>query len=325
MPKTLITGGTGFIGLHLARVLLNLGHEVTLLDITAREDDVALAAILSHPAAHLLRRDLIGLNSLDDQPADYDYIVHLAALLGVQNVRERPLEVLIHNTAMLHPVITLSRRQKHLNRLLFASTSEAYDGTLRYFGMPIPTPETTSLTIGDLAEPRTTYMLSKIYGEALCRYSGAPFTLIRIHNAYGPRMGLSHVIPELLRSAHGLEPGGRLAVYSVTHSRTFCYITDLIELIVRILEREACNGEVLNVGKESPEIAMIDLARIVLETVGREAEILPMPDTPGSTARRAPDMSKAGALLGYEARVGIGDGVRQTYEWYREHVFDAKQ
>jgi nucleoside-diphosphate-sugar epimerase len=325
MPKTLITGGSGFIGLHLARMLLDRGHELTLLDTRARESDPDLDAVNSHPGVHLLHRDLADPASTDDLRADYDYIIHLAALLGVQNVRRRPFEVLTQNTAMLDPVISLAQKQEHLDRLVFASTSEAYDGTLRYFGMPIPTPESTPLTVSDLAEPRSSYMLSKIYGEALCRYSGVPFTIIRVHNAYGPRMGLSHVIPELLCRAHRQADGDRLAVYSVSHRRTFCYISDLVEMIARILECRASSGEVLNVGRESPEIAIMDLARIVLETVGRKADILPMPDTPGSTARRAPDMSRARALLGYSARVELEEGVRLTYDWYRPRVFEAYQ
>ena len=323
MPKTLITGGTGFIGLHLARTLLDRGHELTLLDTRARDSDPDLNAVSSHPAVRLLHRDLTDSASLDDLPADYDYVIHLAALLGVQNVRLHPFEVLTQNTAMLSAVIALAQKQKRLDRLVFASTSEAYDGTLRYFGMPIPTPEHTPLTVSDLAEPRSTYMLSKIYGEALCRYSGVPFTIIRVHNAYGPRMGLSHVIPELLCRAYRLGASDRLAVYSVSHRRTFCYISDLAEMLARILECPASSGEVLNVGREAPEIAVIDLANRILETVGRRAEILAMPDTPGSTPRRAPDMSKTHGLLGYSARVELEEGVRLTYDWYRERVFEA--
>lgn len=325
MPKTLITGGSGFIGLHLARTLLRRGHELTLVDRGARESDADLDAFAggSHPAARLLHRDLTDPASLGDLGADYDYVIHLAALLGVENVRRRPFEVLTQNTAMLNPVIALARRQKRLDRLVFASTSEAYDGTLRYFGMPVPTPESTPLTVSDLSEPRSAYMLSKVYGEAFCRYSGVPFTIIRVHNSYGPRMGMSHVIPELLCRAHALTKASRLGVYSVNHRRTFCYISDMVEMMARILECPACSGEALNVGRESPETAILDLARMVLDIVGRDAEIFAMPDTPGSTARRAPDMSKVRALLGYSARVELEEGVGLTYEWYRRRVFEA--
>ena len=86
---------------------------------------------------------------------------------------------------------------------VFASTSEVYAGSLEHFGLPIPTPETAPLGLPDLGRPRTTYMLSKIYGEALCRHAGLPFTILRPHNLYGPRMGMAHVIPELhARATH---------------------------------------------------------------------------------------------------------------------------
>jgi UDP-glucose 4-epimerase len=326
MASVLIAGSAGFIGLHLARALLSRGYQVTLVDNFARGvQDAELEAVSSQPGARLARLDLLQAGALDGLGRDYDYVVHLAALLGVQNVRNRPFEVLTLNNAMVERIIEFARRQTHLSRLLFSSTSEVYAGTLQYFGMPIPTPETTPLTVTDLAEPRTSYMLSKIYGEALCRHSGLPFTLIRVHNAYGPRMGLSHVIPELLRKAHDLPPGGKLEVFSVNHRRTFCYISDVVELIVRMLESAACNGEALNVGNQSPEISIGELARIILDTVGRDAEIVPMPETPGSPVRRGPDMSKAAALVDYRAEVGVAEGVRRTYEWYRDHVFAGGQ
>ena len=326
MPKTLVTGSAGFLGLHLTRELLDRGHKVTMLDNFARAvEDAELAEVLSRSGVEFVRRDLLASGAFDGLGEDYDYIVHLAALLGVQNVRNRPYEVLTLNNAMLEQVIGFARRQRRFERLLFSSTSEVYGGTLRYFGMPVPTPETTPLAVNDLAEPRTSYMLSKIYGEALCRHSGRPFTLIRVHNAYGPRMGLSHVIPELLRKAHDLPPGGKLQVFSVNHRRAFCYVSDVVELIARLLESPAAAGQVFNVGNESQEIAIGELARIVLETVGSSAETVAMPETPGSPERRAPAMGKAAALVGYQARVDIREGVRRTYDWYRANVFEGLQ
>jgi nucleoside-diphosphate-sugar epimerase len=326
MPKALITGAAGFIGLHLSRALLERGYQLKLVDNFARGvADAEWSAVREHPAVSVLECDLLAPGSLDGAGEDFDFIVHLAALLGVQNVRNRPYEVLTLNHAMLERVIGLARRQRRLARLLFSSTSEVYGGTLRYFGMPVPTPETTPLAVNDLAEPRTSYMLSKIYGEALCRHSGAPFTIIRVHNAYGPRMGLAHVIPELLGKAHRLAPGAPLEVFSAGHRRAFCYISDVVELIARMLEAPACQGEVLNVGNETAEISMGDLGRVVLETVGRKAEILALPDTPGSPERRVPAMEKTASLTGYRACVGLAEGVRRTYEWYRDRVFAGGQ
>jgi nucleoside-diphosphate-sugar epimerase len=92
---------------------------------------------------------------------------------------------------MLENVLTLARDQRDFSRFLFASTSEVYAGTLQYFGMPIPTPENTPLAMTALDEPRTSYMISKIMGEAMCQQSGLPFTIFRPHNVYGPRMGMA--------------------------------------------------------------------------------------------------------------------------------------
>jgi nucleoside-diphosphate-sugar epimerase len=209
MPRTLITGGAGFIGLHLGRALLERGHEITLLDNFARGvADPELEQVRAQPRVRFEECDLAGPGTL---AGEYDHIVHLAAIVGVDIVRSRPYDVLALNHAMLERTIAFARRQKRFARLVFASTSEVYAGTLRYFGIPVPTPESTPLTLHDLAEPRTSYMLSKIHGEALCRHSGVPWSVVRLHNAYGPRMGLSHVVPQLLRKAGELPPGAKLA------------------------------------------------------------------------------------------------------------------
>jgi nucleoside-diphosphate-sugar epimerase len=324
MPRTLITGGAGFIGLHLARALADRGHEITLLDNFSRAvADRDLEEFSNRPAVCLEKRDLLSPDALDGLGEGYDYIVHLAALLGVQTVRNRPFEVLAFNHVLLERAIRLAHSQKQLARFLFASTSEVYGGTLRYFGMQIPTPENTPLTVDDLAEPRTSYMLSKIHGEALCRYSGLPISIIRVHNAYGPRMGLSHVIPELLRKAHELVPGKNLQVFSANHRRTFCFITDITEFIVRILETAACAGETLNVGTQAPEVTMQELGHMVLRAAGHEAGIDVMGDTPGSPQRRAPDMAKTSALTGYRSQTDLASGLALTYAWYKSNVFQG--
>src|SRR5262249_43515107 len=140
-------------------------------------------------------------------PNDYSLIFHLAAVLGVQNVLDRPYETLRDNVALLDRVVELARRQHALERFVFTSTSEVYAGSLLHLNMPVPTPEDFPLALPALDHPRTSYMLSKVYGEALVVHSGLPFTVLRPHNIYGPRMGLLHVIPQLLEKAHLAKPG----------------------------------------------------------------------------------------------------------------------
>jgi nucleoside-diphosphate-sugar epimerase len=324
--KSLITGGAGFIGLHLAKLLHNRGHCVTLVDNFARGvRDPEIEEFLQLPRTTLRNADLLTPGSLNDEANDYDYIFHLAALLGVQNVRSRPYEVLIWNSRMLEEAIALARRQRNLARFLFSSTSEVYAGTLQYFGIPVPTPETTPITLMDLTEPRTSYMLSKIYGEELCRFAGMPFTVFRVHNAFGPRMGLSHVVPELLRKAHTTPEGSAMEVFSTTHSRSFCFISDIVEIIYRMADTPACEGHVMNCGNQGPEVTIGELAKIVIATVGREIKIVAMPETPGSPQRRAPDMEKTTRLTGYQAQVSLEQGVAMTYEWYRDRIFSGVQ
>lgn len=224
---------------------------------------------------------------------------------------------------MLAEVLELARLQRGLERFVFASTSEVYAGTLRREGGPLPTPEDVPLTLPDLGEPRGAYLLSKIYGEAMSLHAGLPVTILRPHNVYGPRMGLAHVIPELLERAHAATENGSLEVFSVEHRRTFCFVDDAVELVARAALAPRCEGEVLNVGAAAPEITIAELARVVLRVVGRELEIVPGPETAGSPPRRLPDMTKTTELTGYRAHVDLETGVRRTYDWYRARGFAA--
>jgi nucleoside-diphosphate-sugar epimerase len=194
---------------------------------------------------------------------------------------------------------------------------------LENFTLPIPTPESVPLGLPDLKHPRTSYMLSKIYGEALCHSSGLPFTLVRPHNFYGPRMGLSHVVPELLKRAYAAKDGDSLDVFSVEHRRTFCFIEDAVTMLELAASSERCLGETLNLGAESPEVTIGELSQKVIDTVGRKLTIVPKPATPGSPARRCPDMTKTAELTGYRSRVTLEEGLARTFDWYRRNVFDG--
>jgi UDP-glucose 4-epimerase len=322
VTTTLVTGGAGFIGAHLANRLLQLGHHVDIVDNFSRapKDDV-IARLQRAGHTRVLERDLRRRGALDDVAANYDYIVHLAGIVGVAKVQEHPYDVLRDNILMTEQVLALARRQTTLRRFLFASTSEVYSGSPER-SLPVPTPESTSLALPSLARPRTSYMLSKIYGEAMCRHAALPFTILRPHNVYGPRMGFSHVIPELLQRAHAANDG-QLEVFSVRHRRTFCYVDDAVEMILRAAESTQCEGETLNIGTQEPEVTIGDLAALIVNVVGKDLEIVPRPPTPGSPERRCPDMSKTTALTGYGARIGLEEGVARTYDAYRRQGFQA--
>ena len=321
--KILITGGAGFIGLHLARRLLDEDHQIDLLDNFARAvDDQDLKNILTHDTVNFYNIDLLVPDQISILANDYDVIFHLAAIIGVAHVINFPYDVLNKNASMLGNMIDFARSQKKLSRFLFASTSEVYAGTLKHFDLPIPTPESTPLAITQLDYPRTSYMLSKIYGEALCQQSGLPFTVFRPHNVYGPRMGMAHVIPEQLRNAHEAKDGDSIDVFSVNHTRCFCYIDDAVEMLLRIMNNEDCEGETLNLGTQDLEVKIKEIVEKCFSVVGKELFISEQPETAGSPSRRVPEMKKTSSLLGYKSQVSLNSGIVKTYEWYKKNVFD---
>ncbi len=318
----LITGGAGFIGAHLARRLLGEGARIDLIDDFSRgRPDPDLATLAELPAVRCLERDLLAPGSLKDLAEDYDLVFHLAAIVGVANVVKQPLAVLRRNVELLLAMLDFAARQKRLRRLVFASTSEVHAGSLHHLDLPVPTPEDAPVALPDLAQSRASYLLSKLYGEALCHHAGLPVTIVRPYNVYGPRMGMAHVVPELLQRAERTPDGGTMTVYSMRHRRAFCYVSDAVELIVRLALAEDALGGVYNVGNHAEEVAIGQLAELVAAAVGRRIAMEAGPDTPGSPARRCPDMSRTAAITGYEARVPLLEGLRKTYDWYRERVF----
>lgn len=321
--KVLVTGGIGFLGGHLAASLAADGHTVHLLDSFKRGvQDAFIKQLLVSGRVKIIEADLLEAASLRDLDLDYSQIYHLAAIIGVSHVLERPYEVLTANAQMTQSVVDIARRQKALERLLFSSTSEVYAGSLLHMDMAFPTPETTPIALTALDHPRTSYMLSKLYGEALCNLSGLPVTNVRLHNVYGPRMGMSHVIPELLFKAWSARDGDRLDVFSVDHMRTFCYVTDAVRMIRALTEAPAGLRQTVNIGNETPEVSIGEVARVVVTTVGRKLDVVPQAATPGSPSRRCPSTRLLEKLTGVRSNVGLEEGVALTYDWYRQNVFE---
>lgn len=324
MSRALVTGGAGFIGGHLTRRLLDDGWSVLMVDNMSRGvADETLASLQQHPSFDLVVADLREPGALDAVGGDITHVFHFAALLGVQNVLERPYAVLRENIAMLETLLDVAARQPSLERFVFPSTSEVYVGTQQHFELPLPTPESTPLAISPLDHPRTSYMLSKIYGEALVHQAGLPFTIVRPHNFYGPRMGLAHVVPQLLQRIHDSADGDELVVYSVEHRRTFCFIDDAIEYLVRLTASPDAAGGTFNIGVQSPEVTIGELAELLCGVVGRDLLAVPGETTPGSPPRRCPDMATTIGVTGHQPAVSLEEGVARTYRWYRDEVFEG--
>ena len=323
MKKVLITGGAGFIGFHLASLLLENECHVDLVDNLSRGVvDSDLEMLISHKSCNLINADLLDSNEVEKLDDDYDYIFHLAAIIGVQHVLNRPYEVLSENQILLMNMISLGKKQKNLLRFAFASTSEIYAGTLKYGNLELPTPETSDLVLTKLKENRTSYMLSKIYGEAICYHSGLPVTIFRPHNFYGPRMGMSHVIPEMMKK---IKAGNQIEVFSPDHTRTFCYIGDAVNYLWKLVQSPESVNEAFNFGNTEPEVSIWDLVHTISEVLAVKAVFVRGEETPGSPSRRCPLTDKLRSVVPDVEMTSLKTGIKLTYDWYETNIFKGNE
>ncbi|MBW4718089.1 NAD-dependent epimerase/dehydratase family protein [Saccharothrix obliqua] len=314
--KALILGGAGFIGLHLARRLLADGHEVVIVDDFSRgRDDPDLARL----AAPVVSADLTDPAAYAALPDDADHVYLLAAVVGVRNVERDPERVVRVNTlAVLNTLAWIKPHQK----LFFASTSETYAGGVTRGVVPVPTAEDVPLLVEDVTAPRFAYGISKMLGEAAvvhtARAKGFPAVVGRFHNVYGSRMGADHVIPELsLRALRREDP---FRVYGSDQFRAFCHVDDAVEAVVRLMAADDAAGRIVHIGNDSVETNIGELTELVLKLAGHAPELERVAAPPGSVARRCPDLGLLRELTGFEPSVPLEEGVRRTFEWYREHA-----
>ena len=270
MKRILIIGGAGFIGFHLAKKLVKDNYVDLLDDFSRGKKDNELKELLKNKKIKLINLNLLANDStINRLSRNYTHIFHLAAIVGVKNVLETPYKVLIKNINLLEKAINIGKKQLKLQRFIFASSSEVYYGTLKNYGLKFPTPEETKLSTLDLSDKRGTYMLSKIYGEAMCQLSNLPFTILRPHNFYGPRMGLSHVVPEISKKIF-FSKSNKIKVYSPNHKRNFCYIDDGINLILSLIKNKKSLNKTFNVGSNSKDINIRSLVKIIIKLSGKK-------------------------------------------------------
>lgn len=314
--KCLITGGAGFIGLHLAARLLHEGHSVAVVDNFSRgKDDADLQALIAE-GLDVRSADLTDESAWPELGTDWDEVYHLVAVVGVRNVEQDPLRCVRVNTLPLMHLIEWARPSM---RVFYSSTSEVYAGGVDLGLVPIPTPESAPVVIEDVSSPRFAYATSKLLGEAAIihaiaagRFGGV---VGRFHNVYGPRMGHDHVVPEMLaRAAAGQNP---FIVWGADQTRAFCYVDDAIDGILAATRSDALAGRIVHIGNGTEETRIADLAELVVEVVGSGGKREPRPAPVGSVVRRCPDVSLLEGATGFTPKVDLAEGVRRTWEWYR--------
>jgi len=304
--RCLVTGAAGLIGFEVARQLALEGHAVVAVDNGSKGGLADLERLAQEQArrVELVQADLAGAFELPG--GRYDTIFHLAAIVGVRYVSEHPYETLAVNARSTLNVLDFALREG-CGAFVFASSSENYAWGVERGLVPLPTPEDVVLGVDDVALPRWSYAASKIAGESAvfsaARLGGFEPVIARVHNVYGPRMGPTHVIPELLdRCRRRVDP---FPVYGPEQTRSFLHVEDAARAFRLIA---AAESGITNVGS-SAEIKIDELVRIVLDVTGHRPRIEPKPAPAGSVARRVPDTQKL-ARLGFTPEIPLERGVR---------------
>lgn len=314
--KIFITGGAGFIGSHLAEALLARGDEVWVVDNLSTGHKENVAHLRSNKKFQLIVADAV--LPLPKKLPKFDRIYHLASPASPATSTIRSYHNLWEETMAVNTIGTWSLVKRAVAdgaRFLFTSTSETYGEPLEH-----PQKETYRGNVSTTG-PRSVYDEAKRFGEtivaAYVRKKGLDGRIARIFNTYGPRMDLTEgrVVYNLAVKALKNEP---IPIYGDgKQTRSFCYVSDQVEGLLKLMETDGLAGEVINIGNPG-EFTILELAEKIIKITSSKSklEFLPMPtDDP---TRRRPDITKAKKLLNWEPKVGLDEGLKKTLEYVRK-------
>jgi dTDP-glucose 4,6-dehydratase/UDP-glucuronate decarboxylase len=326
----LITGAAGFLGTEFAHffVALNDGAQLAspcrllAMDNFLRGVPEWLASFQQRKDVEVIAADIVRVEKLPRA----DFIIHAASIASPIFYRQYPIETMDANVLGLRRLLDQARDNAP-ESLLFFSSSEIY-------GDPdqdhIPTDETYRGLVS-CTGPRACYDESKRFGETLCvnfwNVHRTPVKIARPFNNYGPglRLGDKRVLPDFFRDVLSNRDVTLLSDGRAT--RTFCYASDAIEGYQRLLLSDA-NGESFNIGTETPEVSMTDLAEQVIRVCGKNLRVIRQesPDphyTTDNPQRRCPNIAKARKRLGYQPRISLAEGLERMRDYYLDHLDQA--
>jgi len=310
MPITVVTGGAGFLGSHLVDRLLREGHEVLAIDNLLTGNERNLDHLRSEKKFRFLRHDVTKFIAVE---GPVDFVFHFASPASPIDYLELPIQTLKVGSLGTHNALGLSKAKGAT--FLLASTSECYGDPLvhpqkeEYWGNVNP--------IG----PRGVYDEAKRFAEAMTmayhRFHGVNTKIVRIFNTYGPRMRLrdGRVVPAFVGQALRGEP---LTIFGEgKQTRSFCFVSDLIEGIYRLSKADF--HEPVNIGNPI-ELTILEFAEQIRLITGSKSQIVKKPLPVDDPQQRRPDISRAKKILGWEPRVSLEDGLKETIRWFEANL-----
>ena len=307
MARILITGGAGFIGSYLCERFLADGHEVICMDnlITGNVDNISH---ITHKRFSFIHYDVTNYVYIK---GPLHYILHFASPASPRDYLEYPIHTLKVGSLGTHKTLGLAKEKGA--RFLLASTSEVY-------GDPLVHPQNEDYwgNVNPIG-PRGVYDEAKRFAEAITmaynRYHGVETRIARIFNTYGPRMRIDdgRAIPTFITQAIR---GDDITVFgSGAQTRSFCYISDMVEGIYKLLLSDYSYP--INIGNPM-EMSVLELAKLIIQLTGSKSRIVNKPLPEDDPKVRQPDIARAKSILGWEPRVDIGEGLRHTIEYFRK-------
>lgn len=322
--KILITGGAGFIGSHLADRLLEMGDEVFVLDDLSTGSLKNVEQHQDQEKFHLVVDTILNEAVMNELVFKCDQIYHMAAAVGVKLIMNRPVETLETNVKGTEMVLMLANRYK--KKLLIASSSEVY-GKVMDGENTRSLLEDTDFLMGSTTKRRWAYACSKALDEflALAYYEEKklPIVIARLFNTVGPRQigQYGMVVPNFVQKALIGKP---ITVYGDgSQSRSFTYVADVIDALVKLMAKPEAVGQVFNVGNEE-EVTIKDLARMVKEMTGSSSEIEYIPYEkaygPGyeDMQRRCPNITRLKNLIHFEPETNLKGIIQSVIDYYKK-------
>src|SRR5580765_8151731 len=307
--RVVITGAAGFIGSHLSEALLDRGYEVIGID-NLLTGDVANIAHLVNRDFTFIKHDVTNYIFID---GPVDFVLHWASPASPIDYLELPIQTLKVGALGTHKALGLAKEKKAV--FVLASTSEVYGDPLEH-----PQKETYWGNVNPIG-PRGVYDEAKRFAEAITvayhRYHGIDTKIVRIFNTYGPRMRLNdgRAVPAFASQA--LANGDVTIFGDGTQTRSFTYISDLVEGIIALMESGV--NEPVNIGNPQ-EMTIEEIARLIIKLTGSKSKLVYRPLPEDDPKVRQPDITRARTRLGWAPKVGLEEGLTRTLEYFRTKV-----
>jgi UDP-glucose 4-epimerase len=308
-----LTGGAGFIGTTLSRRLID-DNEIVVYDNLHR-DAMGGTDLAGHPNLTFVQGDVLDAELIQETVKGATHIVHLAAIAGVDTVLESPVRTMRVNLIGTYNVLEAAHATADsLERLVDFSTSEVF-GRHAY-----KVEEVHETAQGSVGEARWTYAVSKLAGEHLAHSYhdefGLPTCSLRPFNVYGPGQIGGGAIRAFIETVLA---GDDLVIHGDgSQVRAWCYVDDMVDALLLVLERPEAAGEVFNIGNERSVLTILELAEQIRQLMGADVEITFRPLHYTDVEMRIPNIDKARKLLGWEPKVDLEEGLSRTIAWYRE-------